>query len=181
MRHVGNAVPPLLAAAIRAQISQDLVNFIEGNSSQPSRTPSTDEKTKQRSAIMRAVPAKNTSVELLLRKALSAAGVRGYRTHAAKVPGNPDIVFGRLKVAVFVDGCFWHGCPRCYRAPSTNQTYWRMKVQRNQDRDKAVTAQCSNQGWTVVRIWEHDIARNPDLAAKKVISTIKKVSSKIKK
>lgn len=97
MRHVGNAVPPLLASAIRNHVAQDLIKFLKVYSPtklSPNRTNSSlDEKRKQRSAIMRAVPAKNTSIELLLRKALSAAGIRGYRTHAAKVPGNPDIVF----------------------------------------------------------------------------------------
>jgi DNA mismatch endonuclease Vsr len=108
---VGNAVPPLMARAIRDQIGRDL---LLARSNRPAERLS-DHKpdppvvvSKERSRIMRAVPSRNTSAEIALRKALWAAGLRGFRTQARAVPGNPDIVFARQKVAIFVDGCFWH-------------------------------------------------------------------------
>ena len=171
MRHVGNAVPPLMARAIRDQIGRDL---LLARSNRPAERLS-DHKpdppvvvSKERSRIMRAVPSRNTSAEIALRKALWAAGLRGFRTQARAVPGNPDIVFARQKVAIFVDGCFWHGCPKCYREPSTNKAYWQMKVQRNKSRDEQVNKLCGQRGWRVIRIWEHAILSRPDAAAVRV-------------
>jgi DNA (cytosine-5)-methyltransferase 1 len=170
MRHVGNAVPPLLARAVRDKVLEDLGSCLSPAYSGSSvvASPKPKEDPRVRSATMRAVPSKNTTAEIRLRKALSAAGIRGYRTHSSKVPGNPDVVFGAEKVAVFVDGCFWHGCPRCYREPASNKTYWQMKVDRNRDRDKKVTSQCRQLGWKVIRFWEHDILKNAEKAAARV-------------
>jgi DNA mismatch endonuclease (patch repair protein) len=176
MRHVGNAVPPLLARAVRDRIAEDLTECLgAGRATRAARAGMpTRETPEERSRIMRAVPSKNTSAELLLRKALSAAGVRGYRTHCSKLPGCPDLAFGRARLAVFVDGCFWHGCPRCYRAPSSNRTYWKMKVQRNRDRDARVAAECRKSGWRVIRVWEHEILRNSARAAARVARLLRK-------
>src|SRR2546425_4042314 len=88
-----------------------------------------------------------------LRKALWAEGLRGYRLHNKNVPGTPDVVFAPEQLAVFVDGCFWHGCPDCYREPKSRTEYWRMKVQRNKDRDANVNTACVTKGWRVVRLW----------------------------
>jgi DNA mismatch endonuclease (patch repair protein) len=117
---------------------------------------------------MRGVPSKHTSGELLFRKALWALGIRGFRLHSATVPGHPDVVFPKQRIAVFIDGCFWHGCPKCYRAPKSNQNYWKMKVKRNRKRDEAVNELCEKAGWKVLRIWEHDVVRNPKVAAGKL-------------
>jgi DNA mismatch endonuclease, patch repair protein len=75
--------------------------------------------------------------------------------------GKPDFVFTSSRLAIFVDGCFWHGCPTCYRMPRDNRPYWRQKADRNRRRDHAVNRTLRGQGWTVVRIWEH-VLRNPE-------------------
>jgi DNA mismatch endonuclease (patch repair protein) len=121
---------------------------------------------------MRAVPGKNTSVERALRRALWAAGLRGYRLHNEQVPGTPDVVFGTGRLAVFVDGCFWHGCPNCYREPKSRKEYWTMKVQRNKDRDAGVNAACAAGGWRVVRLWEHEVLKTSKRAVAKVIRAL---------
>jgi DNA mismatch endonuclease (patch repair protein) len=69
-----------------------------------------------------------------------------------------DIVFTRRKIAVFVDGCFWHGCPNHYKAPSTNGDYWRSKLARNEHRDRATDELLASLGWRVIRVWEHEPA-----------------------
>jgi DNA (cytosine-5)-methyltransferase 1 len=165
MRHVGNAMPPILARAIRDRIADDLLAAGVHQPRTPGRpkrssAPPPEEPTALRSRIMRAVPSKNTSAELALRKALRAAGLRGYRLHSKRAPGNPDVLFPLERVAVFVDGCFWHGCPSCYRAPKARSEYWSIKVKRNKERDARVDAECRSLGWTVVRVWEHEIARS---------------------
>jgi DNA mismatch endonuclease, patch repair protein len=111
---------------------------------------------------------KDKSAELALLQALHAESIRGYRLHDVTVPGTPDLVFRRLKIAVFVAGCFWHGCKKCYRAPKTNSGYWSMKVKRNTDRGAMVNAQCRENGWKVVRIWEHEAIYTPRRATWKI-------------
>lgn len=169
MRHVGNAVPPLLARALRDHIARDLL-AAGVDRPRPAGRPRKlrVETPEERSRIMRAVPGKNTSAERALRVALSAAGLRGYRLHNHAVPGTPDVIFGLERIAVFVDGCFWHGCPECYREPKSRREYWTMKVQRNKDRDAAVNAACKAKGWRVLRIWEHEVLRTPTRVAARV-------------
>ncbi len=111
----------------------------------------------QRSANMRAVKAKDTRCELALRKALWKEGIRGYRLHCRFLPGKPDIVFTKHKLVVFVDGCFWHGCPRCRTIPETNREFWQKKIISNIERAKSVSAELQAEGWTVLRFWEHEI------------------------
>ncbi|HAL29242.1 MAG TPA: very short patch repair endonuclease [Coriobacteriia bacterium] len=118
---------------------------------------------RHRSEIMAAIKRKDTSVERALRSALWASGLRGYRVDYALAPGRPDIAFTRQRIAVFVDGCFWHMCPQCYREPKTNTTYWRQKLDRNVKRDKDADEQLRSAGWIVVRLWEHEV--EGDLAA----------------
>jgi DNA mismatch endonuclease (patch repair protein) len=71
-------------------------------------------------------------------------------------------------VAIFVDGCFWHGCKKCYREPRSNKDYWRMKVKRNRDRDARVNAACKKAGWSALRLWEHVVMRSPKDAVSKI-------------
>jgi DNA mismatch endonuclease (patch repair protein) len=100
----------------------------------------------------------NTHPELALRRALHSAGFR-FRVHRSIVPGVRrvvDIVFGPSKVAVFVDGCFWHGCPEHYRRPKVNGPYWNPKIARNAARDRDTDARLTEAGWQVIRIWEHE-------------------------
>lgn len=95
----------------------------------------------------------NRSTELALARLLRQAGLSGWRRHLP-LPGKPDFAWPREKVAVFVDGCFWHGCPRCYVAPKNNASFWREKIETNRKRDRRVAARLRRTGWSVLRIWE---------------------------
>lgn len=110
-----------------------------------------------RSETMARVGSRNTTPELALRRALWAAGLR-YRLHR-DLPGTPDLSFVGARLAVFVDGCFWHGCPQHYSAPATRSEFWANKLRRNVDRDRRVGDELTAMGWTVVRVWEHEVRR----------------------
>lgn len=125
----------------------------------------------QRSYCMSRIRGKNTVPELVLRKAISSSGLRGYRLHY-KIPGKPDIVFPRLKIAVFIDGCFWHRCPKCFIKPTTNSRFWMKKITSNAKRDRLVNIKLRRNGWRVLRVWEHD-ARNQKIIKSKVVDLIK--------
>jgi len=103
----------------------------------------------------------NTSPEVALRSALHRAGCRYRKNYKISVDGatvRPDIVFPHRRVAVFVDGCFWHSCPVHGRRPATNSEYWRAKLGRNQERDQLVNARLAAADWVVIRIWAHSLA-----------------------
>lgn len=102
----------------------------------------------------------NERTEIRLIEAFREARVVGWRRNQ-KVIGRPDFVFAKSRIAVFVDGCFWHGCQRCYRRPRSNQQYWDAKVQRNRRRDRMVNRELRKRGWRVMRIWEHSLKRSP--------------------
>lgn len=107
---------------------------------------------------MLAQPSRDTGPELVLRRLLHARGLR-FRVHRRLINGSArttDIVFGPARVAVYVDGCFWHGCPIHYGAPSVNQGYWGPKIEKVRRRDRDTDSILATQGWEVVRIWEHD-------------------------
>lgn len=112
-----------------------------------------------RRKTMRAVKSQGTKPERRLFSMLAGMGLKGWRKHANDVIGKPDVVFDQEKFAVFVDGCFWHGCPHCKRPlkPQTNREYWERKIQRNMERANKYNRQLSEQGWKVFRIWEHEI------------------------
>ena len=95
----------------------------------------------------------NKSTELRLMRIMRQFGITGWRRNS-RLPGKPDFVFPRSKVAVFVDGDFWHGNPVSYRVPKTHSDYWKAKIQRNIERDREVTAELESMGWRVIRIWE---------------------------
>jgi len=99
----------------------------------------------------------NKSTELKLVEIFKANGITGWR-RKQDLPGKPDFVFKRSRVCVFVDGCFWHGCPKCYRSPHSNQAYWSTKIERNRTRDRFVARTLKASGWKVLRIWEHQLA-----------------------
>jgi DNA mismatch endonuclease (patch repair protein) len=111
-----------------------------------------------KSEQMARVRNRGTSSELRLRMLLRNHGLRYILRR--KLPGSPDLVIPSGKVAVFVDGCFWHGCPRHYRAPATNIKFWREKVQRNMARDTRVDSELRTLGWRVVRVWDHELKRD---------------------
>ncbi|MFI5826469.1 very short patch repair endonuclease [Streptomyces sp. NPDC051578] len=101
---------------------------------------------------------KNTGIEIALRRSLHAAGLR-YRVHRRPVKGvrrEADIVFGPARVAVFVDGCFWHGCPLHATWPRSNPEFWRAKIEGNRARDRDTDARLAEAGWLAVRVWEHE-------------------------
>jgi len=100
----------------------------------------------------------NRTTEQAFAKLLRLAGISGWRRHIS-LPGKPDFVFPSRRLAVFLDGCFWHGCPKCYRLPSDNRMYWRAKLSSNIRRDKRVVRTLRLRGWDVVRIWEHQLER----------------------
>jgi DNA mismatch endonuclease (patch repair protein) len=112
-----------------------------------------------RSANMRAIRRAGTKPEVALRSALHRLGYRYRKDHrldlADGVRVRPDIVFTARKVAVFVDGCFWHACPEHGREPAVNEWYWAPKLRRNVERDRAADVALAAAGWRVVRLWEH--------------------------
>lgn len=123
-----------------------------------------------RSEIMRRVRSKgNRSTEVRLRYLLVRSGIRGWRMHGDELVGKPDFVFDEKKLAAFVDGCFWHGCPKCYRRPKSSTSYWDQKVSTNIQRDKVKGNNLRKLNWKVLRIWEHELMK-PEI----VLSRIRK-------
>ncbi|MFN8075783.1 MAG: very short patch repair endonuclease [Kineosporiaceae bacterium] len=110
---------------------------------------------------MRSNKGRDTAPELALRRAVHTLGLRFYvsRRPIAAVRRTADLVFPRLKLAVFLDGCFWHGCPDHHTVAKTNAEYWAAKVEANRRRDRDTDARLVEQGWTVLRVWEHEEAR----------------------
>lgn len=107
----------------------------------------------------------NLTTEERLVALLRVAQIRGWRRHVP-LQGNPDFVFRRERVAVFVDGCFWHGCPKCFRMPKSNIDYWQRKIGRNRVRDRRTTRELKLAGWQVIRIWEHSLGQPNRVAAR---------------
>ncbi|MFV2105893.1 very short patch repair endonuclease [Micromonospora sp. LOL_015] len=107
------------------------------------------------SARLRRQPCTSTKPELLLRRELHRRGLR-FRIHDARLPGRPDVVFTRARLAVFVDGCFWHRCPEHGTLPRNNRDWWQAKLDRNVARDRAKDAALADLGWAVLHVWEHE-------------------------
>jgi DNA mismatch endonuclease, patch repair protein len=116
-----------------------------------------------RSFNMSRIRSRDTKPEIRLRRLLWACGLRGYRLHK-KLPGKPDIVYSRVRLAIFIDGCFWHGCTECGdgRTPSSNTSYWSAKRKMNQERDVRRTRELEQMGWRVVRLWEHQVTKEAE-------------------
>ena len=122
---------------------------------------------RERSRVMAAVRGRgNKATELKLVAILRQHGITGWRRHPS-LPARPDFVFPAARVAVFVDGCFWHGCRWHCRMPASNQAYWERKIGRNRERDRTATAKLRARGWRVLRIWEHAL-RDPDRVGERV-------------
>jgi DNA mismatch endonuclease (patch repair protein) len=113
-----------------------------------------------RSKVMAGIKSRDTGLERQLRRALWASGVRGYRIAPKGIPGRPDVCFTARKIAIFVNGCFWHVCPKCYLRPTTNVAFWRSKASENKNRDKRVQKELKSIGFGVIVIWEHTIKEN---------------------
>lgn len=120
---------------------------------------------------MAAVRSKNTSPEVRLRRALYQAGVRGWRCHYRRAPGKPDLAWPALRVALFVDGAFWHGHPSRHK-PGRSGAYWDRKIAGNAARDRKADAALQAAGWTVIRIWDFEIHRDLAAAVDRVVSTL---------
>jgi DNA mismatch endonuclease (patch repair protein) len=123
----------------------------------------------QRSAVMRAVKSRDTGPELKVREAVRAAGfARRYRLDGRGLPGKPDLVFAGLGKVVFVNGCFWHGhdCRRGARMPKANAAYWRAKIGRNVERDRASLAALKASGWSTLVVWECETRERAALVAR---------------
>lgn len=120
----------------------------------------------QRSRTMSAIRGKNNkSTELSLKMALVRAGVKGWVLHTATICGKPDFYFKKQRLAVFVDGCFWHGCPRCGHIPRTRTKFWEAKINRNRQRDRRTNRLLAAEAIRVLRIWEHSLHTSPHVAA----------------
>lgn len=124
-----------------------------------------------RRRLMARVRTRDTEPELRLRRTLYALGVRGWRCHTKTVPGRPDICFTRQRVAVFVDGAFWHGHPSHFREGASGP-FWDTKIARNRERDRIVNAQLSEAGWMVVRVWDFEVHADPEAVGRRVIQAL---------
>ena len=121
---------------------------------------------RKRSQVMAAIRSKgNKATELKLASILRARGIKGWRRNQ-KLPGKPDFVFRRDKIALFVDGCFWHGCRWHCRMPKTRRNFWLPKISRNKARDREVNRMLRKAGWQILRIWEHELGQSNHLKAK---------------
>lgn len=131
---------------------------------------------KKRSQVMSRIRGRgNKATELALCGLLRDSGISGWRRHQ-KLPGTPDFSFVSEKVAVFVDGCFWHGCGPCSkgRRPVNNAEYWSSKIESNRKRDQRANRALREKGWKVVRVWEHTLEHRPKAAVGKICRTLKK-------
>ena len=112
-----------------------------------------------RRKTMRAVKGKGTRLEKRLFSLLARTGMRGWKQNADEIVGKPDVAFVKRRIAIFVDGCFWHGCPQCQRKlPKTNRMYWKRKIERNISLAESYNRQLRAHGWLVIRIWEHELS-----------------------
>lgn len=126
----------------------------------------------KRSQIMSAVKSKDSRIESEFRKALWNAGYR-YRKNVSDYFGKPDILLKKYQTVIFIDSCFWHGCKKHLRLPSSRIEYWERKIQGNKKRDEKVNEYYKRIGWSVIRVWEHD-KKNLD----KVIKKLRKITLK---
>lgn len=121
---------------------------------------------------MQSIKSRDTEPEMALRRILHAMGLR-YRVNRRPLPGvrrTADLVFSPAKVAVFMDGCFWHHCPDHAADPKTNSEYWKPKLERNVERDRETDSLLDSEGWLSVRVWEHE---DPRAAAKRVARIVR--------
>jgi DNA mismatch endonuclease (patch repair protein) len=129
-----------------------------------------------RSRIMAATKGRgNLSTEFALVRVFRRFGISGWRRHLP-IPGRPDFAFRKQRLAIFVDGCFWHGCPKHCRMPQANTAYWHRKIARNVLRDKETRRLLKLAGWTIIRFWEHDMKNNPDACAQKIQKYLRSIS-----
>lgn len=124
-----------------------------------------------RSRVMSRNKSRGTkSTEWRFRSLLMRSGIRGWRIgHNSSLPGRPDIIFFQQRLAIFLDGCFWHGCKRCRSIPAANRQYWLAKIQMNRRRDRKAVRALRSMGWRILRIWEHELKNNSEKVLEKVL------------
>jgi len=106
---------------------------------------------------MKAVESRGSEIEKRMFEALSTKEIGDLEHHADDLPGTPDFVHRQARVAVFIDSCYWHGCPDHFSMPESNREYWKRKIHDNKERDREVTSQLESSGWLVKRIWGHSV------------------------
>ena len=116
----------------------------------------------------------NKTTEVRFRFALVRAGIKGWKLHPKGLHGSPDIYFPESNLAIFLDGCFWHGCPICGHVPKTRSEFWKAKFNKTKTRDKNTNHRLANMGITVLRFWEHEISSQLNMCIDKVSTHIKK-------
>jgi len=134
-------------------------------------------KNKRSEVMFRIRATGNQSTEETLSKLLQKEKLNGWRRHDKKVYGNPDFSWQKYKIAIFVDGCFWHGCPKCNLKPSQNKQFWKKKIQGNIKRDELVTKTLKSKGWKVIRIWKHDMEKRSQVVMHRIKRVFKKAFS----
>lgn len=131
-----------------------------------------------RSANMKAIKGLlNHTTEMRLRAYMVALGVRGWQVRPRDFLGNPDFVFPQYMTVVFVDGCFWHGCPKCGHIPKTNTAYWNAKIARNKARDARITRKLRTSGFHVIRLWECDLKSRPEVCIGRIQRALRKAGA----
>ena len=126
-----------------------------------------------RSKTMKAIKGKgNKTTEIKFRLALVRAGKKGWKMNQPDIIGKPDFYFPDKKLVIFIDGCFWHGCPKCGHIPKTNTEYWREKITRNKKRDKSTTRKLRYRNYKVIRIWEHELKGVINSRVSRIISEL---------
>lgn len=127
---------------------------------------------------MRAVKGKGTKLEQRFFSMLAGMRIGGWKKNVSEIVGKPDVVFPEQKIVVFIDGCFWHGCPICQRKlPKTNREYWEQKINRNVALAQVVNSELHQAGWTIIRIWEHEMkdAKAISLVKQKLVFLLKEM------
>jgi DNA mismatch endonuclease (patch repair protein) len=122
----------------------------------------------KRSEVMSRIRGRgNKATEIALARLLRLNKITGWRRHLP-IFGKPDFTFRRHRLVVFVDGCFWHGCPKHSKTPSNNRAFWSRKLSTNKTRDRLVTRTLRKSGWRVLRIWEHDLTASPMVCIRRI-------------
>lgn len=129
-----------------------------------------------RSQLMSRIRGRDTRPELILRRAVWSLGLR-YRLQVRVGRTRPDLLFVGARLAVFLDGCFWHGCPEHYVAPRSSREFWSRKLRQNVERDRRATKWLEAAGWRVLRLWEHEVEIDPGEAARQIEVLVRKRSA----
>ena len=132
----------------------------------------------KRSEVMSKILGKgNEKTEVRLARLMRAGDIRGWRRHLP-ILGKPDFAFRKQKLAIFVDGCFWHGCPRCFRLPKQNRAFWKVKIEGNRKRDRLVNGRLRRLGWKVIRIRECQLKKTESVL-RKVKATVNRAYKRL--